>query len=250
MSRPISSTDFTYLSERAFRKNIALVEKTTFLERRRYIQIAFNHTLEEVYRVLPQIPRDPRIIIEAGTPYCKFEGMAGVRLIRSLWDGLVVADLKVTDGAREEVHFAARAGANAVTAMGSAPTETLDFFNKTCAEMKIYSMVDMLGVINPLKKLTPLKYKPDFVVIHKGRDEESSKTKIIRYKDINKIKSKYNSYISVAGGLKQETVRSAYFNGADVAILNVIQPYDPNEGLINTANFKTLIPEILKDVGI
>ena len=98
---------------------------------KRYVQIAFNGSPQQVRRILPRIPYDPRIIIEAGTPYVKLAGMNGVRLIRRMWRGLIVADLKVTDGAREEVAFAVRAGANAVTAMGSAPVETLDFFCKT-----------------------------------------------------------------------------------------------------------------------
>ena len=35
----------------------------------RYIQIAFNRDAAQVRRILPKIPYDPRIIIEAGTPY-------------------------------------------------------------------------------------------------------------------------------------------------------------------------------------
>ncbi|MFW9922272.1 MAG: orotidine 5'-phosphate decarboxylase / HUMPS family protein, partial [Candidatus Thorarchaeota archaeon] len=102
-------------------------------------------------KVLPQVPADPRIIIEAGTPYIKLYGMEGIRVIRKMWRGLIVADLKVTDGAIEEVRFAVNAGANAVTAMGSAPIETLDFFNNFCSKLGVYSMIDMLGVDNPLR---------------------------------------------------------------------------------------------------
>ena len=64
---------------------------------KRYVQFAFNGSVNQVRRVLPQIPYDPRIIIEAGTPYIKQYGMDGVRLIRKFWRGLVVADLKITD---------------------------------------------------------------------------------------------------------------------------------------------------------
>jgi bifunctional enzyme Fae/Hps len=214
----------------------------------RYIQIAFNHNASDVRRILPQIPKDGRIIIEAGTPYIKREGMNGVRLIRRLWGGLIVADLKVTDGAEEEVSFAYRAGANAVTAMGSAPTETLDFFCETCDQWGIISMIDMLGVERPLKKILPLRHKPDAVVIHKGRDEEINPRSIIRYKDINKVRSKYDVFISVAGGLTKTKVRSAYFNGAHIAILNIVQPSDPNEGIVNTENFKVLLTSILNEI--
>ena len=217
---------------------------------KRYVQIAFNGTAQQVRRILPQIPRDPRIIIEAGTPYIKRTGMAGVQLIRRYWRGIVVADVKVTDGAAQEVIFSAAAGANAATVMGSAPVETLDFFIQFCANHGMLSMIDMLGVNDPLRKMLPMKHKPDVVVIHKGRDEESNKKNIIRYKDITKIRSKYDALIAVAGGLEPDGVRRAYFNGADIAIVNVVGANDPNAGLHENDNFRKLIPQILSEVGM
>ncbi|NVM16507.1 MAG: orotidine 5'-phosphate decarboxylase [Candidatus Lokiarchaeota archaeon] len=219
-----------------------------FTENQRYIQIAFNHTVTDVLNILPQIPYDPRLIIEAGTPYIKREGIAGIRLIRRLWRGLVVADLKVTDGASEEVRLAYSVGANAATAAGTAPEETLDFFNQVCEQYGILSMIDMIGQENPLRKLMPLKHKPKAVVIHKGRDEEANPRSIIRYKDINKIRSKYGVLISVAGGLNQDSVRKAYFNGADIAVLNIVKSSDINIGLVDTMNFRSVIPSMLKEV--
>lgn len=220
-----------------------------FSNNQRYIQIAFNHTASDVLRILPQIPYDPRIIIEAGTPYIKREGINGIRLIRNKWRGLLVADLKVFDGADEEVRFAYNTGADAVTASGNAPDETLDSFNEICERLGILSMVDMLGQDNPLKKILNLKFKPRAVVIHKGRDEEINPRNIIRYKDINKVRSKYNVLISIAGGLNQNSVRRAYFNGADIAILNIVKTTDRNVGLFDILNFKAIIPSILKEVG-
>jgi len=215
----------------------------------RYVQFAFNGSIDQVKRVLPQIAYDKRIFIEAGTPYIKQYGMAGISLIRKYWRGIIVADLKVSDGAVGEIQLAKRSGANAVTAIGSAPVETLDFFNQYCTKQAIYSMIDMLGVIDPMRKIQPLKYKPDFVVIHKGRDEESNARSIIRFKDIAKIRSKYESFISVAGGLDQTNVRRAFFNGADVAILNIVSRGDPNNGLLESEDFKQLVNKILREVG-
>lgn len=220
----------------------------TFTDNQRYVQIAFNHTATDVLRILPQIPYDPRLIIEAGTPYIKREGIGGISLIRRLWRGLVVADLKVTDGANEEVQLAYSAGANAVTAAGTAPEETLDFFDEVCEQFGILSMIDMLGQENPLKKLMPLKYKPKAVVIHKGRDEEANPRSIIRYKDINKVRSKYGVLVSVAGGLNQDSVRKAYFNGADIAVVNIVKSSDVNVGLVDNMNFRMIIPSMLKEV--
>ncbi|MHA1670535.1 MAG: orotidine 5'-phosphate decarboxylase / HUMPS family protein [Promethearchaeota archaeon] len=215
----------------------------------RYVQIAFNHSSNDVRHILPQIPHDPRIIIEAGTPYIKREGVVGIRFIRRLWSGILVADLKVTDGAYEEVDLAYRSGANVVTASGTAPIETLDYFNETCKSFNIYSMIDMLGQENPLKQLMKLRTKPNAIVIHKGRDEEANPRSIIRYKDINKIRSKFDVLVSVAGGLDQFSVRKAYFNGADIAILNIVRPSDNNKGILNTTNFRIAVLSILQEVG-
>jgi len=215
----------------------------------RYVQFAFNGTINQVKQVLPQIPYDQRIFIEAGTPYIKQYGMPGVSLIRKYWRGIIVADLKVTDGAIREIQYAARAGANAVTVMGSAPVETLDFFNEYCTKLGVYSMIDMLGVINPLRKMLPLRHKPDFVVIHKGRDEETNARSIIRYKDISKIRSKHDTFISVAGGLDHTNVRKTYFNGADVAILNITTSADPNNGILDSSDFRQLVSSILTEIG-
>ena len=64
-------------------------------QKTRYLQIAFNYNLGLVQQVLPRIvhavrgvpgARD-RLLMEAGTPFIKREGLTGIRLIRSLWGG-------------------------------------------------------------------------------------------------------------------------------------------------------------------
>src|SRR4030042_5847765 len=92
--------------------------------KKRYLQIAFNHDARLVSWLLPRIPRSDRILIEAGTPFIKREGMAGIRTISSMWGGKVVADLKTADGAEDEVRMGRYAGATAATVLGNAPTGT------------------------------------------------------------------------------------------------------------------------------
>jgi hypothetical protein len=55
--------------------------------------------------------------------------------------------------------------------------------------------------------------------------------------------------VSVAGGLELNSVRKAYFNGADIAVLNIVRPSDDNKGVINTSNFRLAVPAILQEVG-
>lgn len=107
----------------------------------------------------------------------------------------------------------------------------------------------MLGQENPLKHLMHLRTKPDAVVIHKGRDEEANPRSIIRFKDINKIRSKFDVLVSVAGGLEFNSTRKAFFNGADIAILNIVKPSENNKGILDTTNFRIAVPSILQEVG-
>ncbi|MBN2047129.1 MAG: orotidine 5'-phosphate decarboxylase [Anaerolineaceae bacterium] len=197
----------------------------------RYLQIAFNDNARMVSRILPTIPNHPRIFIEAGTPYIKQEGMDGIRHIRRMWRGIIVADLKIADGAVYETQMAYYAGANAATCLGSAPTPTLDLFIKTCRSLGMYSMLDMIGVSDPLKVMRPLKAPPDVVILHRGRDEETARSKMIEYRHVNRIHSKFDTLISVAGGVNEKEARSAIFNGANIVVANIVNPEDGWTGI-------------------
>ena len=214
----------------------------------RYLQIAFNYDRAMVMRLLPRIPYSERLMIEAGTPYIKREGLAGIRLIRNMWRGIVVADIKVSDGALNEVQMVYQSGANAVTALGSAPKETLDLFIETCQRLNIIPMLDMLAVDDPLAVLRVLKKPPEVVVLHKGRDEESSRSKLIQYRHINRMRSKYDVLISAAGGIDAKQARSAIFNGANIVVANIVSPEDQWVGIPANADVPELARSFLASI--
>lgn len=214
----------------------------------RYLQIAFNYDISLVRRVLPQIEYSERIWIEAGTPYIKREGMEGVRVIRSRWSGTVVADMKVSDGAVDEVSMARRAGANAITVLGDSPVETLDLFVEECERLSMISMVDMLGVDDPLKVVRQMKHPPNVVVLHRGRDEEGTRGKVIQYRHVNRVRSKFNVSISAAGGVDIKEARSAIFNGANVVVVNLVHPGDPWEGISTQEDVGAMAHEFLTTI--
>ncbi len=214
----------------------------------RYLQIAFNYDIEAVNRILPQIPRSDRILIEAGTPFIKKEGFEGIRRIRQLWGGGIVADLKTADGAVEEVRLAYEAGANAATVLGNASTETLNLFIEVCERVKMDSMIDMIHVEEPHKVLLGLKHQPDVVILHKGRDEESTRGKVIAYKNVKKIKSKYDVLISAAGGVDLREARSAIFNGASIVVVNLVRPQDKWAGISVEGNVAEMAGKFLKTI--
>jgi bifunctional enzyme Fae/Hps len=215
----------------------------------RYLQIAFNYDLAMVMQMLPRIPQSNRILIEAGTPLIKQAGMQAVTTISRLWRGHVVADLKVSDGAVQEVDMARRAGATAATVLGGAPRETLNLFIKRCAQLNMISMIDLLGVVDPLDVLRPLTVPPDVVVIHRGRDEENTRGKMIRYRQVNRIRSKFDSLISAAGGVDLREARSAIFNGANIVVANIVRPGDGWTGIKTTENITDIANQFLETIS-
>lgn len=219
----------------------------------RYLQLAFNYDVGLVRRVLPRVTQAvlalptgaERILIEAGTPYIKREGVDGIRAIRQLWPGEVVADLKTVDGALDEVDMARQGGATAATVLGSSPSEALDFFIARCDELAMTSMIDMLGVKDPLRVLMRLKQPPDVVVLHRGRDEEGTQGKLIQYRHVRRVRSKFDVLVSAAGGVDVKEARSAIFNGATIVAVNLVRPGDPWTGISTEADVGAMAQEFL-----
>ena len=214
----------------------------------RYLQIAFNYDIGLMRRILPSIVESPRILIEAGTPYIKREGMNGIRAIRRHWGGHIVADLKTVDGALEEVNMARSAGATAATVLGNSPTETLDLFIHRCASLGMLSMVDTLGMKDPLKMLMLLKKPPDVLVLHRGRDEENTYGKLIQYRHVSRVRSKFGVLISAAGGVDIKEARSAIFNGANIVVANIVRPGDPWAGISTNSNVAAMAQQFLSSI--
>jgi bifunctional enzyme Fae/Hps len=214
----------------------------------RYLQIAFNYDARLVQQVLPTISQSNRILIEAGTPYIKREGLDGIRLIRRLWRGHVVADLKTVDGAVNEVAMVQSAGASAATVLGNSPTETLDLFVERCSGLGLISMIDMLGVDDPLKVMMQLAAPPDVMVLHKGRDEETSRGKLIQFRHVARVRSKYDVAISAAGGVGIKEARSAIFNGANIVVANLVHPGDPWKGISTESDVAAMAREFLSTI--
>lgn len=191
----------------------------------KYLQIAFNSSIFEVEKMINDLPQTDKIIIEAGTSFLKQYGMPGLSKISNLWrnkigkGAYVVADMKCMDRGGTEVQAVSKAGASAVTCLGLAPIETIDDFIRNCSLAGIDSMIDMLNVNFPFEILQKLKKQPNIVILHRGVDEGEETKKQIPYHDINRIKSAYNTVISVAGGEDARDARRAFFNGADISIV-------------------------------
>jgi bifunctional enzyme Fae/Hps len=220
----------------------------TLDQKTRYLQIAFNYDLQMARRILPTIAPSERILIEAGTPFIKREGSAGIEGIREMWGGHIVADLKTVDGALGEVNEVRRASATAATVLGSSPPEALDLFIARCTHLGMSSMIDMLGVHDPLRVLMQLRTPPDVVVLHLGRDEEATRGKVIQYRHVNRVRSKFDVIISAAGGVDLKEARSAIFNGANIVVANLVRPGDPWTGISTDTDVAAMAEEFLTTI--
>jgi 3-keto-L-gulonate-6-phosphate decarboxylase len=204
---------------------------------KKYLQVALNGSMDQAREVLSIIPPSEKIIIEAGTPLIKSQGVKAIRQISYLRPGsYIVADIKTADLAEREVVMCAQAGASAVTCLGVAPVETINEFINACQQNNVDSMIDMMNAESPLTVLKKLKKMPKVVILHRGVDEtESSDGKLIPFYQIKQIKGNYNVLVSVAGGDTLREVQSAIFNNADIVVVwkNFTQKDNKTEGIVS-----------------
>lgn len=147
----------------------------------------------------------------------------------------VVADLKTMDRGSTEVEMAARAGASAAIALGSAPIETLNAFMDACQATGLDAMIDMMNVEFPLTVVRTLKKVPPVIIIHRGVDEEKfNREKQIPLHEIRRLKGNYDIMISIAGGDTLREVQRSIFNDADIVVVwkSVFQETDETIALI------------------
>lgn len=201
-----------------------------------YIQVALDHpVIEHQIKVVKQLPKSDRIIIEIGTPFLKKYGVDSIKKIREVAkDIFLVADLKTLDVGKIEVDFAFDATADAVVASGLASSSSIDKFLLEAERLGIYGYVDMMEVSDPIAKLQSLKQIPDVVILHRAIDAESAvegsdETQRKRWAFVPKIKELYTDkkkasgrdrvLVAVAGGIDDQSAKYALEMHADILII-------------------------------
>ncbi|MCS7115716.1 MAG: bifunctional 5,6,7,8-tetrahydromethanopterin hydro-lyase/3-hexulose-6-phosphate synthase [Nitrososphaerota archaeon] len=217
-----------------------------------YLQISLDiPDLERTKKIIAQIPKSDRIILEAGTPLIKRYGTKVISDLReTARDIFFMADLKTLDVGKVEVDIAYEETADGVIAAGLAPVETLDAFIYEAKRLGIYAAVDMLNVEDPIRKLKALKDFPDVVIIHRGIDQETGKT--IGLELIQELKQTFKDrkfLIAVAGGIIPETAKEALEKGADIIVVGryVTQSKDIERSV---REFLELTPEMREDIDV
>jgi len=201
-----------------------------------YIQVALDHPqLSHQTKVVKQLPKSDRIILEVGTPFLKKYGVESIKQIRELApEKFIVADLKTLDVGKLEVDFAFDATADAVVASGLASTSSIDKFLLEAQRMGIYGFVDTMELDNPVEKLSKLKQIPDVVILHRAIDAETAASgtddaQKQAWQNIAKIKELYKDkklasgrdrvLVGVAGGIDHRSAKYALGMGADILIV-------------------------------
>lgn len=186
-----------------------------------YLQIALDMgSVETAKRVVSQLPRSDKIILEAGTPLIKSEGVKAISKLRDVAkDFFIIADMKTLDVGQVEVDMAFDETADAVVASGLAAVEVLDKFIYEAKRLGIYAVIDTMNVSDPVKMLKSLKELPDIAILHRGIDTE--KTEKIKFEIVKKIKDEFGDkmLIGVAGGIEPDTVPLAIKSGADIIVV-------------------------------
>jgi bifunctional enzyme Fae/Hps len=217
-----------------------------------YVQISLDiPDLERNKKLIGQIPKSDRIILEAGTPLIKRYGTKVINDLREITkDVFVIADLKTLDVGKVEVDLAYEETADAVIAAGLAPAETLDSFIHEAKRLGIYAAVDMLNVEDPIKKLRSIKEFPDVVILHRGIDQETGRTLGLNL--IHELRQTFKDkrfLIAVAGGMVPETAKEALEKGADIIVVGryVTQSKDVERAV---RDFLELTPQMREDIDL
>ena len=203
-----------------------------------YIQVAMDHpSIEHHLKVVKDLPKSDRIILEVGTPFLKRYGMDAIKKIRELApQKFIVADLKTLDVGKLEIDFVFDATADAGVASGLASSSSIDKFLLEAHRMGMYGFVDTMEVEDPIAKLSKLKQVPDVVILHRAIDVEQATgtqspdaAQKTRWAAIPKIKELYKDQklasgrdrvlVAVAGGIEPETAKYALEMGADILIV-------------------------------
>ena len=190
-----------------------------------YLQVALDYTrIEDALRLASVIPDEPWIILEAGTPLIKSEGMRAVSLLKSIAGTRpVMADLKTMDTGRLEVALAYDAGADIAAVLAVAPQETIIEALDEASLRGRQLAVDLIGHPNPEARSAELAgLGVHIITYHIGIDVQTKQrlTAAQRVKVVEKISKKVGKpLIAVAGGIKPEEAVDLAAAGARIIVI-------------------------------
>ncbi|MCK5660382.1 MAG: bifunctional 5,6,7,8-tetrahydromethanopterin hydro-lyase/3-hexulose-6-phosphate synthase [Methanosarcinales archaeon] len=184
-----------------------------------YLQVALdNPNIEQISKVVAQLPESDHLILEAGTPLIKRYGMDVISKLREIKPAaFIVADLKTLDTGNLEARMVADATADAVVLSALAPVATLNKAIKEAHKTGIYAIVDTLNCPDIVAVLKQLDEYPDVVELHRAIDIEHTEHAWGAIEHIKALSDKI--LVAVAGGIRVETMPEALKAGADILVV-------------------------------
>lgn len=168
-------------------------------------------------------------IVEIGTPFIVEDGMAPVKEIRKRFPKQVIlADVKIVDGAKIEATSAFEAGADIVTVLALSETQTIADTVFVAQKYKKEVLVDMIAVKDILAKARELEQmNVDYLCVHNAFDVQGEGKNpidelLILQKHIQKTKA------AVAGGVKLNTLPEIVAAKPDLIIVGGGITAEPN----------------------
>lgn len=200
-----------------------------------YLQIALDLVdAQKLEDILQGIPKNSKVLLEAGTPSIKKFGINLLNTIKQYHpESYVIADMKTLDVGWLEVQIAVEQDAHAVAVSGLAPRETIESALSEAKRHQVDIILDLMNVSSPMELLSSLSEIPQIVLFHRGIDQEGNQEH--PWELISLIKQKYpDTLIAVAGGLNLQTSEKAIQKGADIIVIGrAITQTDSIEETVN-----------------
>lgn len=193
------------------------------------LQIAFDDsTVEEMIRIGNEV-REYVDIFELGTPLVYRFGVEGIKLLkREFPEKTILADFKIMDAGPFECDIAYSAGADITTVLAVSDDDTIRMSAEEAKRQNRELLVDMMNVENIKEKVEFLEeVGVDYICVHTGVDAqkrgENPMAELIEVK-----KHARNCRVSIAGGVKVDTIADIASHRPDVIIIG--------SGLTNVKN--------------
>ncbi len=198
------------------------------------LQVALDFTdLESAVRVGSLTSLGRAVILEAGTPLIKAEGVKSVRVLRAIpGQHLVMADTKTMDVGGVEARLVTGAGADAMSVLLAASEETVKEAVASAEEAGADVYGDSMGFTELASWVEKARRAgADVFLIHIGIDVQRSLglTASQLLDVVRKAKELFRGPVAVAGGIKPEDVEAVRRAGADVVIIGsaITKSQDP-----------------------
>ncbi len=175
----------------------------------------FDQTLNLAEQAAPYID-----IFEIGTPCIKHNGIALVTELRARFpDKLILVDLKTMDAGEYEATPFYAAGADICTVLGVSGMATIEGVIKAAKAHQAEAQIDLINVPDKLAcAKAAAELGANIIGVHTGLDAQAAgQTPFADLEAIASLGLKVR--LSVAGGIKQSTVKQVVDSGADIIVV-------------------------------